>query len=188
MSEQTVVRVAEFDRVAIKKYSLIQPILPLIFTVVLIPIVPLVIIGILFFIDKYLDRLSCVLTDHALELKKGIFNRVESTVPLGKITDLHMYQGPVMRYLGIHGLRVETAGQSMGAGALLTIVGVIDTPAFRKAVLEQRDRLETIHRDVPQRGATSSTEPSGDTQVSEQTALLREAVDLLKRIEQKIGQ
>jgi len=36
-----------------------------------------------------------------LHFGKGIFNRVEKTVPLEKITDVGLEQGPVMRYLGL---------------------------------------------------------------------------------------
>lgn len=177
MAERVVLCEAKFDRAAIKKYSVVQPIIPLVCTVVMIPIVPVIVVLIMAFIDRHLDRLSCVLTEQSLELKRGIFNRVESTIPLGKITDLHMYQGPVMRFFGIHGLRVETAGQAMGAGAIMTIVGVIDTPAFRKAVLEQRDRLE--------RGTPESHGPAGGGSHAE--GVLLEIRDSLLRIEERLG-
>ncbi len=93
-------------------------------------------------IQKYLDNLSCVLTERTLELKKGILNKTESTIPLEKITDLQMFQGPIMRHFGLHGFKVETAGQSnTGPGSLLSIIGIVDAPEFRQAVLAQRDVL-----------------------------------------------
>lgn len=46
---------------------------------------------------RYLDHLECILTERTLIVRKGIWNRVEKTVPLDKITDLGMIQGPVSR-------------------------------------------------------------------------------------------
>ena len=73
---------------------------------------PVVMLITLLVMDRYLDRLSCTLTERTLEIRKGLLNRVESTVPLEKITDLQMFQGPIMRMLGLHGFRLETAQPS----------------------------------------------------------------------------
>jgi putative membrane protein len=86
--------------------------------------------------------MSCTLTERTLEIRKGWINRVESTIPLEKITDLQMIQGPIMRAMGLHGFKVETAGQSSGPGAsLVSLVGIVDAPGFREAVLDQRDAM-----------------------------------------------
>ena len=44
-----------------------------------------------------------------------------------------------MRWAGIKRLGIETAGQS-GPGALVSLLGVVDSDAFRGLVLDQRDR------------------------------------------------
>ncbi|MEO1279700.1 MAG: PH domain-containing protein, partial [Planctomycetota bacterium] len=90
--------------------------------VVLIVTIPIAIIYVLvgrYFINKYIERMSCTLTERSLEIRKGWISRVESTIPLEKITDLQMIQGPIMRYMGLHGFKVETAGQSAGPGGHL---------------------------------------------------------------------
>jgi putative membrane protein len=122
--------------------------------------------------------MECVLTDRTLKVKKGILIRIEKTIPLEKITDMGMVQGPIMRHFGLHKLTVETAGQS-GQGALVALTGIKDAEQFREMVLNQRDELtETSFR----------TDPSlqGDNTL-ESGAVLFEIRDALLRIESKLG-
>jgi len=121
--------------------------------------------------------MSCVLTDKALEVKKGIFVRVEKTIPLGKITDMGMVQGPIMRYLGLHKLTVETAGKS-AEGALVSLTGIKDVKSFREAVLRQRDVISGAPPQPAQ--AVVSQEPI------DASSLLSEIRDSLLRIEAKL--
>ena len=184
MPDHRILREAAFDP-AVKKYFLVSTLLICLLTVVGIVLIPVVFFVGSKLVQMYLDRLSCVLTEHTLELKKGVLNRVESTVPLGKITDLHLFQGPLMRYFGLWGLRVETAGQTVGAGALLRIVGVVDAQGYREAVLAQRDRLESRSS-----GRRSSGKPGADgteTEIDE-AAVLVEIRDALLRIERRLGE
>ncbi len=182
MSDHSVLRTSEFDS-SVKKYYLVQPIIVLTLTIIGIPFIPLVLLITFFFLDKYLASLECTLTERTLEIKRGIFNRVESTIPLEKITDLQMYQGPIMRMFGLHGFKVETAGQSATAtGSLVNMLGIKDTPGFRKAVLDQRDRL------AASQGAPASQAPSDQPAADDATALIAEIRDALLRIENKLDQ
>lgn len=181
MHDHPVLREAVFDRAAIKKYYLWQPSMIMACTVVLIPAIPVVLIITLLVMDKYLDRLSCTLTERTLEIRKGLLNRVESTVPLEKITDLQMFQGPIMRMLGLHGFKLETAGQSSGpGGALVNMIGIMDTPGFRRAVLDQRDRMADG-------GGRRRAEPAPVGEMASEAAVLAEIRDTLLRIEAKLG-
>ncbi len=181
MTDHPVLREAVFDRAAIKKYYIWQPTIIMACTVVMIPLIPFVIVITALVMDKYLDRLACTLTERTLEIKKGLFNRVESTVPLDKITDLQMYQGPIMRWLGLQGFRVETAGQTSGAagGALVNMIGITDAPAFRRAVLAQRDQ-------APETGARRSA-PAACDETRTDAKVLTEIRDTLLRIEQRLN-
>ena len=100
MSDYPILRTAEFDRKKIKTYWLWQPTIIMACTVVLIPVIPIVLLITILIVDKYLDRLSCQLSTRTVEVRKGLLNRVESTVPLEKITDVQFYQGPIMRMIG----------------------------------------------------------------------------------------
>lgn len=182
MPDHPVLREAVLDRSAIKKYYLWQPTIIMACTVVLIPMIPVVLIITLLVMDKYLDRLSCTLTERTLEIKKGLLNRVESTVPLEKITDLQMFQGPIMRMLGLQGFKLETAGQSAGPGAsLVNMIGIVDTPAFRSAVLAQRDRMADS-------GGKRRPVASTTAEAVDEPAVLVEIRDALLRIERKFDE
>jgi len=183
MSEPKILWNAEFNP-KIKPYFLWSMVLIFTITVVLIPVAIVYLIVGNWVIQKYIDNLQCTLTERTLELKKGILNKRESTVPLEKITDLQMFQGPIMRYFGLYGFRVETAGQTTGAGggSLLNIIGIVDTPGFRKSVLAQRDRLH----DREGKRANASDSPASALHMSSDDRLLgvvAEIRDSLKRIE-----
>ena len=181
MSDTPILLDARFDP-RVKSYWIWKPVLALTLGIVTIPIAILYAIIAGFLIDRYLANLRCTLTARTLDIKKGIWNKTESTIPLDKITDLQLLQGPVMRYFGLHGFKVETAGQSSPTGgALVNIIGIVDTKAFRKAVLEQRDRMEGSGSTVPV--ARADALGSGDRQTAE---LLTEIRDSLQRIERSI--
>jgi putative membrane protein len=185
MSEPAILLNAEFNP-RVKSYWTWQPVLFLTLFIVTIPIAILYAIIARFFIGRYLANLHCSLTERTLDIKKGIWNKTESTIPLEKITDLQLFQGPIMRYFEIHGFKVETAGQSPGAGggALVNLVGIVDTKGFRKAVLDQRDRLST---GAGSASATATAQAPADVMGDPQTAqLLTEIRDSLQRIEQSV--
>ena len=50
---------------------------------------------------RYLERMECILTKRTLIVRMGFFVRVEKTIPLDKITDLGMVEGPLMRVFDI---------------------------------------------------------------------------------------
>jgi len=188
MSEPAILLDAEFDP-RVKSYWVWAPVLLLTVLIVTIPIAILYAIIASIFTGRYLANIHCTLTERTLDIKKGIWNKTESTIPLEKITDLQLFQGPVMRHFGIHGFKVETAGQtSEPGGALVNLVGIVDTKGFRKAVLDQRDR----RRDGSLSGGSSvSAVPMtqtpaaamGDPQAAQ---LLTEIRDSLQRIEQSV--
>jgi putative membrane protein len=129
---------------------------------------------------KYLASHKCTLTDKTLKVSKGILTRVEKTVPLDRITDLALIQGPIMRYFDIEALSVETAGQST-AGSMVSLAGIKDGRAFRDAVLKQRD----IAVENQKRTSTAMTEQDDPFSGSEAISLLREIRDSLSRLEKK---
>ncbi len=131
----------------------------------------------LVFTKRYLDRMECQLTEKTLKVSKGILVRVEKTIPLDKITDMGMVQGPVMRYFDLHKLTIETAGQS-GPGALVSLTGIKDVESFREAVLNQRDAIATA--------SSQSTPEAGRQESSDESSLLSEIRDSLLRIEVKL--
>lgn len=100
-------------------------------------------------VRRYIANMSAELTEQKLIVRKGLLTRTENTIPLDKITDMALIQGPLMRLFGIHKLTVETAGQS-GHGALINLVGVVDVQAFRERVLYQKSLLNQRKENVSQ--------------------------------------
>jgi putative membrane protein len=181
MTEPRILWDADFDP-KIKSYYLWSTSLILCITIVGIPIaIVYVLIG-NWLISKHIKNLGCALSERTLDIKKGILNKTESTIPLEKITDLQMFQGPIMRHFGLHGFKVETAGQSSGpGGSLVNIIGIVDAIEFRKAVLNQRDTLA---------GTSSTPAPSpmvSAAQTGDDSAkILAEIRDVLVKIESKM--
>ena len=82
-----------------------------------------------------------------------------------------------MRRYGLRGLKVETAGQAgQNAGSEGDLIGIIDAPAMRDAILRQR-QVVLSGEEAP---ASAASAPAGDA------SLLAEIRDILARIEDKL--
>lgn len=137
--EEKIIWDAEFAP-KVKTYWLLSGGIVLFFSIIGIPLIPFWFIFGNQITGRYLGKMRCTLTDKNVRVAKGVLTRVEKTVPLDKITDLGLVQGPIMRLLGLHAISLETAGQS-SAGSLIKLAGVKNVEAFREAVLAQRDAL-----------------------------------------------
>ena len=188
-----VLAVATTDPRAIT-YQTIALAVPLILTVFGIPLLVIAVPIALWYYPRFYASLRVSLTTRELKVQRGVLNREEKTIPLEQITDLAIFQGPIMRHFGLRGIRVETAGQSSGATALVTIVGIVDTESFRDEVLAQRDRIRERARSAADgqtaHGAESALATAGTAgaDTSQHTALLKELLatsqeirDLLQR-------
>lgn len=176
MSSENIILKAEFNP-KVCYYWLLSGALVFVITIVGIPLL-LLWFPLGFAVTKrYLDRMECVLTDKALKVRKGIFVRIEKTIPLEKITDMGMVQGPIMRSFELHTLTVETAGQS-GVGSLVSLTGIVKAPEFREAVLNQRERQGSNQSQATRLQSVGEPESSSDG-----TSLLVEIRDSLSRIE-----
>ncbi len=173
MTEEKIVWEAEFNS-KVTIYWLLSGTIILTVMIVTIPIVPIWLILGSIVTRKYLASHRCTLTDRNLKVCKGVLVRQEKTVPLDRITDLGLVQGPIMRMLEIEALSVETAGQS-GPGSLIRLAGVKDGRAFRDAVLKQRDLV------VGSEESKAAAVPAGSD--SQQTELLIEIRDALRQID-----
>ncbi|WP_404310258.1 PH domain-containing protein [Neorhodopirellula lusitana] len=175
-SEETILWEAEFNP-KVKVYWLISAVLTTLMTLVLIPLLPLIAPLAWYIAGLYLKSHRCTLTARTLKVSRGVLVRQEKTVPLDRITDLGLVQGPIMRMLELEAVSVETAGQS-GPGSLVRLTGIRNGRAFRDAVLEQRDRV-TGGEPAPM---ASHGEPDLKVDSNVQATLV-EIRDILKRIE-----
>ena len=169
---------ATFDEKAIIKYRW-TVLIPVAMFIVTIPIVVIVAIVYAFVLKRIVASWSATLTSRSLLVKKGVFTKIEKTIPLEKITDLSTTEGPVMRFVGLKSIAIETAGQSGTEGSsLVSLLGIVNTDDFRSAVLAQRDL-------VAGGGATIVTDRHDASGGSPDE--LREIADTLHRIEDALG-
>ena len=136
---ETILREAEFNP-SVKAYWVLMFAIVSAVTVIGIPLLIITLPFAFWISGRILNAISATLYERKLVVKRGIWNKVEKSIPLEKITDVALVQGPVMRAFGLHQLSFETAGQS-GAGALVNLLGIKEASDFREAILKQKDAL-----------------------------------------------
>jgi len=133
---------AKFDK-RLPTYFMLQALVPFLFSIIFIPVIPFWILFARPIHRKQYESLACELTARTLNVRRGFLLKIQKSIPLDKITDLALNEGPILRYLGLCSLQIETAGgggqgTSMGHAML---PGVVDADKFRDLVLEQRDSV-----------------------------------------------
>jgi putative membrane protein len=181
MTEERVLWEAEFNP-RVTTYWLLGGAIIMLVSVVGIVLIPFWFIFGWAVTGQYLKSHRCTLTNRSLKLSRGVFTKVEKTIPLDRITDLGLVQGPIMRLFDIEALSVETAGQS-SPGALMQLAGIKDGRAFRDAVLKQRDLVVGSDEDRKARAAIETPAVSMETSA----AVLTDIRDTLRRIESQLA-
>ena len=174
-----VLRTAEISPQAIR-YSMITFTIGMFATIVGIVVLPIALPIAWWYYNRFYATLEVVLTSRELQVSRGVLIRQEKSIPLEKVTDLALVQGPIMRRMGIKGLQVETAGQSSSpGGALVKLIGILDTDGFRDDALDQRDKVT----DRPEPESAPAAAPADGT-----AALLIEIRDTLRRIDARMAE
>jgi putative membrane protein len=161
----------------LKKYFLLQSTFVMLISLIGIPLLPFWLLGLGPVVHRrQYEALECVLTPRSLNFHKGFLIRIQKNVPLDKITDLALVEGPLLRFLGLCSLGIETAGGGP-ATSTAQLIGVVDAIAFRDAVLRQRDLVSSAGTEV-----APPTIPLDSMEGSSQE-LLSDIRDSLGRIE-----
>ena len=157
----------------LRTYWYLQIVLICVVTVVGVVILPIWLLGWgQWYVRRSFEALRCELHERTLVVKRGIFFRVEKTIPLDKIQDLTVKEGPLLRMLGLRSLKIETAGQGTPGAAEAHLIGIVDPLDFRDEVLRQRDSMSAL----PVSRSGTDEETSGTIE------LLTEIRDLLLQI------
>jgi putative membrane protein len=157
----------------LRTYWFLQVALVFVATVVGIALLPIWLLGWgQWYVRRGFEALKCELHERTLVVKRGIFFRVEKTIPLDKIQDLTVREGPLLRMLGLRSLKIETAGQGTPGASEANLVGIVDPLDFRDEVLRQRDSIS----------AAPVSRPGTDEETGDTTELLTEIRDLLRQI------
>ena len=84
------------------------------------------------------NNLHYRLDDHTLQVDGGLFFLFRKSIPLERITDVTLIQGPLHRYCKIWAVQIHTAGAlSSGAG----LIGVRDPERVRDLILSRRQSV-----------------------------------------------
>lgn len=177
---------ARFDP-KLKLYWLVQVAWFLVAIVVGIPLLPLWFLGLGQALSaKRYDHLKARLTTRTLHISSGYLFKVEKHIPLDKIQDLSLREGPILRKLGLAALTIETAGNSQQGMPDATLAGLVDAVAFRDAVLEQRDRLADGQSEADDEPVTADRGFHQTELLTEIRDILARVRDILARVEDKL--
>lgn len=177
----TSIHKAEFDPI-LKKYVYIGTALFLAITIVGLILLPFWLILGKIYIDRYFESLYCELTTRALHFKKGLWFVTERSIPLDKIQDLTFHEGPVLRWMGLSKLMIETAGNSAQGMSDMSLTGIINAREFREMVMDQRDNI-TDRGHYAENSSTTDSSSGNDL-----APILTEIHKTLQSIEQKLDQ
>jgi membrane protein YdbS with pleckstrin-like domain len=97
-----------------------------------------------FWLGKSLSRrqaeaLSYRLEDGRLCIEGGVYFLKRKTIPLDRITDFTLTQGPLLRRYGLWALYVQTAGVGVQGAPEATLVGIENPEQVRDELLRARD-------------------------------------------------
>ena len=125
---------------------------------------------------RYYDNLKMQVTDRSVVVGKGVFFKRELTIPLDKIQDISISEGPLLSTFGLLGLRIETAGQrnATTGKSEADLVGVENAREVRDMIIARRDKL-------------AMSENKGAAPIDASTiSVLTDIRDSLQRIEAKL--
>ena len=175
-TKSKIIQSAEFNP-KIKLYLLLYVAFILALTVVGIPFLIFWFLGLGQYISRrFYENLKCKLTDRHLEFKKGVLFKVEKTIPLENIQDLTFIENPLLKYLDLRILKIETAGQSNPQGSDMKLIGIVNSSDFKEKVLHQRELLKTENR---------IDNKQSDTSNDQIVDLLKDIKDILVEIKNK---
>ena len=89
---------------------------------------------------KQADVLEYQLRQTHLFIHQGIFFVKRKTIPLDRITDIVLSQGPLLRYFGLWRLDIQTAGSGQQR-AEAYLYGLVDPEQAKEYILTARDKI-----------------------------------------------
>ncbi len=122
---------------------------------------------------KQLDSASCNLTRRGIAIRKGWIFKAQQNIPLDKLTDISIHEGPVLNLFGIVRISIETAGANP-----FMLIGLkkSSTAQFRDIVMAQRDSIVMAQHESPLGSLVTSEQESQSNDV------LVEIRDILQQI------
>jgi len=177
----------------LRVYQYVSSLLMLLVSIIGIPLIPIWLVVGWVWSGRYFRSLRCELDDRRLRVRRGVLFRKTRTIPLDRIQDFTLLDGPIQRAFGLCTLRIETAGQSSPQGSAdANLTGLMDAEEFQEVVLERRDRLVQQMAGAADASRTADAAGTPDATQGAPRALpaaeqvLVEIRDLLRRMEEHL--
>jgi membrane protein YdbS with pleckstrin-like domain len=154
--------------------------MPAIFSLVILISTVVIYILLWIWVGMYYDSMSYELREDEINWKRGVWFRTTGIVPYNRIVNLDLRQGPLMRFLGISTLAIQTAGYSGQAVPEIKIEGIEHAEELRE-LIRSHVRGCSSHDDGTGSAKPSST-PSG---ISIHQQMLSELQQIRSLLEQK---
>ncbi len=152
---------------------------PIVNLVVLILLVVLIAVFVLW-VRLYYESMWYELREDEISWKRGVWFRTTGIVPYNRIVNLDLRQGPLMRFLGISTLAIQTAGYSGQAVPEIKIEGIEHAEELRELIRSH------VRGSLSDEDGTGSAKPlSSPSGVSVHQQMLEELQQIRSLLEQK---
>lgn len=143
----------EFDRGVLRKYWMVGSgilfgiigLLGAVFTFgVSLLLVPIALVLVYVWLELVFKRLRYEVDEDSVNIRKGVLMHVEKVIPLEKITDIKLIQGPLMRFFGVYYVLLQTAGSSAQMPeAFMTFESHEKAVEVRERIMTARQRFRS---------------------------------------------
>ncbi|MDD1695450.1 MAG: PH domain-containing protein [Methanoregula sp.] len=128
--------------------------MPALFSYAFLGLTAIIFILLWIWVGMYYDSMWYELREDEINWKRGVWFRTTGIVPYNRIVNLDLRQGPLMRFLGISTLAIQTAGYSGQA-----------VPEIKIEAIEHADELRELIRSLV-RGSSSHDDGTGSAKPS----------------------
>jgi membrane protein YdbS with pleckstrin-like domain len=154
--------------------------MPAIFSLVILGFIVVIYSSLWIWVGMYYDSMSYELREDEINWKRGVWFQTTGIVPYNRIVNLDLRQGPLMRFLGISTLAIQTAGYSGQAVPEIKIEGIEHAEELRE-LIRSHVRGSLSHDD-----GTGSAKPlSSPSGVSVHQQMLVELQQIRSLLEQR---
>jgi putative membrane protein len=88
------------------------------------------------YVPRLMNTLCYRLGEQTLRAESGVYFHRQANIPLWKITDVLVSQGPLERRYGLSRLHIQTAGQGAHV-AEAVLMGLVDPEGVRQLILDR---------------------------------------------------
>lgn len=132
-----------------------------------------------FWVGKYYQTIFFELKDDEVTWRRGVWFRMTGIVPYDRITNIDIYQGPLMRHFGFSSIKIQTAGYSGQAKSEIVLEGIVEAEELRETLrsLIREARRATGASDATGTSARPPVPSEGDRSLLEEVRAIRQILE-----------